>query len=96
MMTKMTAREARDNFTDLLGAVYYGKKPIAVEKKGRIFAVVVNPSEYEVLEKAARARFFDLTDEIQKENKGKKISEVMKDVSGGVESVRNKNYAKSG
>ena len=44
MVTRcMTAKEARDNFTDLLGAVYYGKEPVVVEKQGRPFAVVINP-----------------------------------------------------
>lgn len=88
MLTTMTARAARDGFTDLLGAVYYGKKSIAVEKKGRVFAVVVNPDEYETLKKAAKMRFFGIVDDIQKQNKDKNIGTVMKDVTAAVEQVR--------
>lgn len=55
-MTTMTARQARDNFTDLLGAVYYGKKAVTIEKKGRTFAVVISPDEYEGLKNAAKVR----------------------------------------
>lgn len=45
MSKRMMAKEARDNFTDLLGAVYYGKDRVFVEKKGRDFAIVINPEE---------------------------------------------------
>mgnify|MGYP001602541521 CR=1 FL=1 len=87
MLTTMTARAARDGFTDLLGEVYYGKKSIAVEKKGRVFAVVVNPDEYETLKKVAKMRFFGMVDDIQKQNKDKNIGAVMKDVTTVVERV---------
>jgi PHD/YefM family antitoxin component YafN of YafNO toxin-antitoxin module len=69
MLTKMTARQARDNFTDLLGAVYYGREQVAVEKKGRIFAVVMNPDEYQAVKKSAKKSFFDLAAGLQKRNK---------------------------
>ena len=58
MLNKMTAKDARDNFSDLLGAVYYGRELVAVEKKGRIFAIVINPEEYQALKKTAKSHFF--------------------------------------
>lgn len=94
---KMTAKEARDNFTDLLGTVYYGKESVLVEKKGRPFAVVINPDEYESYQnfkKAAKKRFFELVDEIQVANKGKSFNKVYKDVTKIVEEVRKERYAK--
>lgn len=72
---RVTAKQARDNFTDILGTVYYGKQPVIVERKGRPFAVVVNPEEYEKYEKhkdAARKRIFEIIEEIQAANKGAK------------------------
>lgn len=96
MLTKMTAKEARDNFTDLLGAVYYGRKPIAVEKKGRIFAIVVNPEEYQALKKAAKVRFFELVDDTQKINKEKNANRVMKDIASVATSIRSTRYAERG
>lgn len=95
MLNKMTAREARDNFADLLGLVYYGKESIAVEKKGRIFAIVINPDEYQTLKKAAKARFFELVDDIQKANKGTNADKVMKDITSTVEQVRSMRYAQA-
>lgn len=94
---KMTAKEARDNFTDLLGTVYYGKESVVVEKKGRPFAVVVNPDEYanyQNFKKAAKKRFFELVDEIQAANKGKSSDKIYKDVTKIVEEVRKERYAK--
>lgn len=96
MLTKITAREARDNFTDLLGSVYYGREPVAVEKKGRIFAVVVNPNEYQILKKVAKTRFFELVDDIQRVNRDKDARKVLKDVTFEVEQVRKTRYAESG
>ncbi|MBI4035697.1 type II toxin-antitoxin system Phd/YefM family antitoxin [Candidatus Daviesbacteria bacterium] len=94
---KMTAKEARDNFTDLLGTVYYGKEVVMVEKKGRPFAVVINPSEYENYQnfkKVAKKRFFELVDEIQAANKDKSFDKIYKDVTKIVEEVRKERYAK--
>ncbi len=93
---KMTAKEARDNFTDLLGSVYYGKESVVVEKKGRPFAVVINPSEYEnyqTLKQAARKRFLEIVEEIRAANKGKKFDDVYKDVTEIVKQVRKERYA---
>lgn len=94
---RMSAKEARDNFADLLGAVYYGKEPILVEKKGRPFAVVINPDEYETFQnfkKAAKKRFFEIVDEIQTANKGATYNKVLKDVTKIVAEVRKARYAK--
>ncbi len=94
---KMTAKEARDNFTDLLGAVYYGKEPIMVEKKGRPFAVVVNPEEYGKYiqyKEAAKMRIFEIIEEIQTANKNKNYGQVLKEVTEAVEETRKERYAK--
>ncbi len=91
----MTAKEARDNFTDLLGAVYYGKEPIIVEKKGRPFAVVINPEEYARYRKAAKERFFETVDMIQADSKDKNPDDVLKDVTSVVEIVRQERYDRS-
>jgi len=90
----MTAREARDNFTDLLGTVYYGKKSVAVEKKGRIFAVVVNPDEYEALKKTAKGRFFEIAREIKAANPKISPDKVMQDATQALEEKRKERYEK--
>lgn len=93
----VTAKEARDNFTDILGMVYYGKEPVVVERKGRPFAVVVNPDEYDKYEKykeAARKRILEIIDEIQDANKGADYEEVLRDATEAVEEVRKQRYAR--
>ncbi len=94
-LKKVTAKEARDNFTDLLGTVYYGKEPVVVEKQGRPFAVVINPQEfkkYEDFKTAAKRRFFEIVDEIQAGNKDRSFEKVLEDVTKEVETVRRKRY----
>jgi len=91
---KMTAKQARDNFTDLLGWVYYGKDSVIVEKKGRPFAVVISPEDFEKYKKVAKDRFFQMVDEIQKDNRGVDPDEVLREVTSVVEQVRQENYDK--
>lgn len=90
----VTAKEARDNFTDILGMVYYGKQPVVIEKKGRPFAVVISPEEYENYKKVAKKRFFEIVNKIQAKNKGVDPDKVLKDVTEVVEEVRQERYEK--
>lgn len=83
----VTAKEARDNFTDILGMVYYGKEPVVIEKKGRPFAVIVNPEEYK------RIELWKTVKKVQERNANKTEAEVMADVTSEVETVRQKMYA---
>ena len=95
MITRtMTAKEARDNFTDLLGAVYYGKESIIVEKKGRQFAVVISPEQYEGL-KREQEKAWSIIEAIQARNKDKDPEKVLADVTRAVEEVRKARYDKS-
>ena len=57
MVKRMSAREARNNFSDLLGLVYYSKEAVIVERRGRPFAVVISPEDYERLLEERRERF---------------------------------------
>lgn len=66
-----------------------------MEKKGRIFAIVINPDEYQALKKAAKARLFETVDSIQKRNKERVERDVMKDITAVVEDVRSKRYGHS-
>lgn len=96
---RVTAKQARDNFTDLLGMVYYGKGPVIVERKGRPFAVVINPDEYENYQnfkEVAKKRFFEIVKEIQQANKGKSFNKVYSDVTKIVKEVRQERYDKAG
>lgn len=88
----ITAKEARDNFADLLGMVYYGKESVIVEKQGRPFAVVVNPDQYERFKQIAKERFFEIVDKVQAKNKNGSPKKVLKNVTKVVEEVRQNLY----
>lgn len=91
---RITAKQARDNFTDLLGTVYYGKEPVIVEKQGRPFAVVISPEQYERFKKAAKERFFEIVTKVQAKNKNFNPKKVLQDVTKVVEDVRQDLYEK--
>ena len=88
---RMSAREARANFGDLLGLVYYTKEPVIVERKGRPFAVVISPEDYEVLRKQ-RERAWAAIEQVQERNADKDPDEVLADVTAEVEAVRQEMY----
>lgn len=67
LVRRMSAKEARDNFTDVLGLVYYSKEAVIVEKQGRPFAVVISPEDYEKLVRERQERF-TILDEIRAKN----------------------------
>ena len=95
MITKtMTAKEARDNFSELLGSVYYTNNPVIVERKGKPFAVVISPEQFEVL-KGEQEKAWKVIEEIQARNAHLSEEEVMADVTRVVEEVRQERYGKS-
>ncbi len=53
MVKHMSSREARANFADLLGAVYYTGEAVVMEKKGKPVAVVISPTAYQAMQEAA-------------------------------------------
>jgi prevent-host-death family protein len=67
MVKRVSAKEARSNFGDLLGFVYYSKQAVIVEKRGRPFAVIINPEDYDRLLRERRDRFA-IFDEIASRN----------------------------
>ena len=90
---RISAKEARDNFTDLLGRVYYGNEAIVVERKGRPFAVVISPQQYKVLRRDID-EFWTTVEKVQTRNADKTEEEVLADVTAEVEAVRKEMYEK--
>ncbi len=89
----MSAKEARANFSELLGSVYYTNNPVIVERKGRPFAVVISPEQYEGLIKQ-QDKAWEVVEQIQARNQDKDSDEVMADLTKAVEEVRKERYAK--
>lgn len=89
---RMSAKEARTNFTDVLGRAYYKGEPTIVEKQGKAVAVVISPTDYERYQKLAKERFFQVVRQIQEDNKDKDPEEVYRDVTEAVEEVRRERH----
>jgi prevent-host-death family protein len=47
MVRRMSVREARAKFSELLGSVHHTGEPVAVERYGKTVAYVVSPDEFE-------------------------------------------------
>ena len=89
MIQRISAANARNNFSDLLGKVYYGGKRFVISKLGKPYAVLINIDEYKKFD-SARRYFFEKVDAVRKKNKGNPPLQVKKDVSAAVLEVRKK------
>ncbi len=87
MVKHMSSREARANFADLLGAVYYTGEAVVVEKKGKPVAVVISPAAYQAFTEAS-ARDWAVIEEMQAHNADCDPDTVLADVTATVEEVR--------
>ena len=94
MVKRMSAREARNNFADLLGSVYYSKEVVIVEKQGRPFAVVISPEDYERLLKEREARFAIL-DELSARNPDVTPEEAEADAAREIAAYRQERRARA-
>lgn len=92
-MKTMSVRDARANFSELLGSVYYTGSPVVVEKKGKPYAVVVSPKQYQKL-KQEEEKDWKIIDELRAKNANKDQDEVYKEVTKIVEEVRQEMYEK--
>lgn len=88
---RISTQQARANFADVLGSVYYTKNPIVVERKGKPFAVVISPDQYEIL-KRVQEKAWVAVEAIQKRNQDKDPDQVLADVTEVVEEVRRTRY----
>lgn len=91
---RISAREARANFSDLLGLVYYNREPVIIEKKGRPFAVVINPEQYAAVERQIENAWATV-DHVRERNADKDPKEVLRNVTAVVEEVRQERYERS-
>ncbi len=95
MLTKrMSTQEARANFSELLGSVYYTNNPVIVERKGKPFAVVISPEQFEGLKREQEMAWVAI-EQIQQRNQDKNSSKVLADLTEVVEQVRQERYDKS-
>ncbi len=94
MIKKMSAKEARDRFAEVLGQVHYGKDTVIVEKQGKPMVAVIDVEWYDRLMKAWDEPF-KVFDRIWAKNTGKDFNKVQKDVVEAIAEVRAKAKTKS-
>jgi prevent-host-death family protein len=94
VIKRMSAKEARDRFAEILGDVHYGKNTIIVEKQGKPMVAVIDVEWYERLT-AAWDEPFKVLDKIWAKNQGKDLDQVQKDVAEAIAEVRAQARAKS-
>ena len=86
--------QARDNLAEILGRVRFGEEIVTIEKKGKPYAVIISPEQYETFKNAAKENLFTLVDKIQSRNTRYSTEDVRKDVTETVEEVRQEMYEK--
>jgi len=67
----VSAMEARRHFGELLEGVFYRGDEVTIERAGKVMGVVVSPAHYANIERGrseARARFFEVVDEVRAHN----------------------------
>lgn len=87
MVKRMSAKDARNHFSQILGMVHYGKDTVIVEKQGKPVVAVIDIERYEkwMAEREARFKVFD---EIRARNLDKDPAEVEKDIAEAIAEVR--------
>jgi len=92
----MSARQARDNFGDLLGSVDSTKEAVVVENQGKPIAVVISPEAYQRLreqdEQESRERIGRAAARIGERNRDQDPDAVLAAVTEAVEEVRQQRY----
>ncbi|PIS14696.1 hypothetical protein COT64_01320 [Candidatus Shapirobacteria bacterium CG09_land_8_20_14_0_10_39_12] len=89
MLQVITTANARNNFSNLLGEVYYGGKKYLIQKLGKPFAVLLNVEEYKKLEELRESLFKEIAANRNK-NENIPLKEVETDVEEAVTAVRSR------
>ena len=84
--------QVRDNLSDILGRVKYGKEVITIEKKGKPYAVIMSQEDYEKYKTGAKKRLGEVVATIQAKNANADGDEAMKEITQVVEDVRQEMY----
>jgi len=64
LASHMSAKEARDKFTDVLSRAYYQNEPTIVERQGKVVAVVISPEQYDQYRQQQKQEIFRTIREI--------------------------------
>ena len=87
MARKIGSREARNDFSHVIGEVHYGGQVVIVERSGRPMVAIIPIADYQRLIAEREARF-QVLDEIRRQVPDLPSVEVEQDVAEAVAAVR--------
>ncbi len=87
MAKRISAKDARAQFSEILGRVHFGKETVIVEKQGKPMAAIIDIDLYELWQEEREIRF-GVLDEIRSKGRGKRPEEIKRDVAEAVAEVR--------
>ena len=87
MVERIGVREARNNFSDLLGNIHYGGQVVIVERSGKPMVAVIPVQVYQQVIAEREARF-QILDRIRSRAPALPVEEVERDVAKAVAAVR--------
>jgi prevent-host-death family protein len=87
MPIEVGARDARDNFSDLMGRVYYSGETVIVNRSGKPMVAMISVEMYERLIAEREARFAVL-DRIRQQLPDVSEEEVARDVADALAAAR--------
>jgi len=87
MTKRISAREARSKFADLMGSVRYGGEEVIVERSGHPMAAVIPVEVYERLVAERRDRF-EIIDRIRSRLPDFSLEQIAKDVTEAIAKTR--------
>ena len=92
MAKRMSAKDARSKFSDLLGSVNYGGEEVIVERSGRPVAAVIPVPVYERLV-AERQTRFEVIERVRSRVPKTSLEAIETDVREAVAKVRSRHAA---
>ena len=92
MAKRMSAKDARSKFSDLLGTVNYGGEEVIVERSGRPVAAVIPVPVYERLV-AERQTRFEVIERVRSQVPETSLEAIETDVREAVAKVRSRRAA---
>jgi prevent-host-death family protein len=93
MVTQVGSREARNNFTDIIGRVHYSGQITIIERSGKPMVAVIPIDMYNRLVAERDARFQAL-DHIRSRLPDVPVETVEKDVAEAIAAIRASNAAR--
>ena len=90
MAKHISARDARNKFSDLMGSIHYGGEEVIVERSGRPMVALIPVAMYERIVSERRARF-EVMNRIRSRLPGVSPEKIEKDVTEAIARVRRGN-----